>query len=372
MWLNCYFPTDPQTMQYDDEELVQVLEEIENVLDNNVFDDCIIGGDFNYDTCRATGFATIVRDFFRRIGLISVWEKFPINYTHLHTDSKSTSTIDHFFVNEKLLEQIHDAGPLHLGDNLSRHSPIMIKVKVEQVEAKIQQSAALKPRKLAWYKASQDHIDVSTALLDNKLRELVIPEELCCQDLACKCTEHSIARDKHVIDILCTLVESSYQCIPLTARSRQGSRSTKAVGQALPGWNECVAPLKSDSLFWHSIWLSAGRPNSGALFQVMSHARRKYHLAVRQTKRRAANSKAMDLLAASEAGDIALMEELRKSLKGKSEQQVPDSLEGKVTHEDILEKIKECYEQLYNSANTDLAMNNIKEKLEQLITTASM
>ena len=135
-------------------------------------------------------------------------------------------------------------------------------------------------------------------------------------------------------------MESSYQCIPLTARSRQGSRSTKAVGQALPGWNEFVAPLKSDSLFWHSIWLSAGRPNSGTLFQVMSHARRKYHLAVRQTKRRAANSKAMDLLAASEAGDIALMEELRKSLKGKSEQQVPDSLEGKVTHEDILEKIQ--------------------------------
>ena len=104
----------------------------------------------------------------------------------------------------------------------------------------------------------------------------------------------------------------------------------------------------------------------------MSHARRKYHLAVRQIKRKAANSKAMDLLAASEAGDIALMEELRKSLKGKSEQQVPDSLEGKVTHEDILEKFKECYEQLYNSASTDLAMNTIKEKLEQLITTASM
>ena len=39
IWLNCYFPTDPQTIQYNDEELSTVLEEIENILDNNVFDD---------------------------------------------------------------------------------------------------------------------------------------------------------------------------------------------------------------------------------------------------------------------------------------------------------------------------------------------
>ena len=104
--------------------------------------------------------------------------------------------------------------------------------------------------------------------------------------------------------------------------------------------------------------------NSGALF----HARRKYHLAVKQIKRRAADIKARDLLAASEAGDAALMEELRKSLNRKSsEQQVPDSLEGKVTHEEILEKFKDCYQDLYNSASTDAAMVDIKERLEMLI-----
>jgi hypothetical protein len=59
IWFNCYFPTDPQTVQYDDGELKEVLNEIENILDNNDFDDCVIGGDLNYDSTRISGFARI-------------------------------------------------------------------------------------------------------------------------------------------------------------------------------------------------------------------------------------------------------------------------------------------------------------------------
>ena len=104
IWINCYFPTDPQTLQFDDQELVSVLDELENILDNNVFEDCIIGGDLNYDMKRNTGFASAVKDFATRIGVKSVWEKFPVDFTHLHTDMKSTSTLDHFFLNQNLLD----------------------------------------------------------------------------------------------------------------------------------------------------------------------------------------------------------------------------------------------------------------------------
>ena len=68
-----------------------------------------------------------------RLGLVSVWKKFPIDYTHIHTDLKSTSVLDNFFLSERLLEHVEDAGPIHLGDNLSRHSPIMMKIKVENI-----------------------------------------------------------------------------------------------------------------------------------------------------------------------------------------------------------------------------------------------
>ena len=247
----------------------------------------------------------------------------------------------------------------------------MLKLKIEKLNVKSQQQAPFKPRRPAWYKATPEHKDEYTTLLDAKLRALVLPDTLTCQDVSCQCEEHSKARDNHVIDILCTLVETSYQCIPLTAKTRT-SKEGQVVTQPLPGWNQFVAPLKSDSLFWHSIWMSAGRPNSGSLYLVMCHARRKFHLAVKQLKRRAADIKSMDLLAASEAGDAALMDELRKSLNRKcTGQQVPDSLEGKVTHDEILDKFKDCYEDLYNSARTDEAMLHIKERLEQLISAAS-
>ena len=109
IWFNCYFPTDPQSLQFDDQELSIVLDEIENILDSSVFDDCILGGDFNYDTRRTSGFATCMRNFLSRLGLLSVWEKFPIDFTHIHTDLKSCAVLDHFFVNQRLLDNVEDA-----------------------------------------------------------------------------------------------------------------------------------------------------------------------------------------------------------------------------------------------------------------------
>ena len=65
-----------------------ILDEIDKILDNNLFDDCVLGGDLNFDQRRGSGFAACLRDFLDRIGLKSVWEKFPPDFTHLHTDLK--------------------------------------------------------------------------------------------------------------------------------------------------------------------------------------------------------------------------------------------------------------------------------------------
>ena len=65
---------------------------------------------------RDTGFSETMARFMEKIGFVSVWERFPISHTHIHTDYKSTSTLDHFMVNEGLLPFIKDAGALHLGE----------------------------------------------------------------------------------------------------------------------------------------------------------------------------------------------------------------------------------------------------------------
>ena len=136
----------------------------------------------------------------------------------------------------------------------------------------------------------------------------------------------------------------------------------------LPGWNENVAPAKKDALFWHSVWMSLGRPKAGGLYQVMRWTRNKFHYAVRKAKRMAGTMKAKKLLLAAEEGNLALMKEMRNTLgKKNNEQTVPESLDGNDTHDAILERFRECYEELYNSAGTEDAMKMMKTQLQNTV-----
>ena len=103
LWVNVYFPTDPKILNFDEEELVVCQNELQVVLDRGGYDGCLCSGDWNYDARR---FARSMARFLDRVGLVSVWEKFEVDVTYMHTDSKSTSILDNFYVNEILLQNI--------------------------------------------------------------------------------------------------------------------------------------------------------------------------------------------------------------------------------------------------------------------------
>ena len=128
LYINTYFPTDPQTPALNDNELSDVLIELERIMDTAQFDHVLLNGDINYDPSRQSAFARAVREWLQRVNLYSVWDKFPVDYTHIHMDFASTSTLDHFVCNEALLQHVTQAAAMHLGDNPSRHSPIMLRL----------------------------------------------------------------------------------------------------------------------------------------------------------------------------------------------------------------------------------------------------
>ena len=100
----------------------------------------------------------------------------------------------------------------------------------------------------------------------------------------------------------------------------------------------------------------------------MCWTRNKYHYSVRKAKRLAGKIEASNLLEADILGDVALMTEMKRVMGRKnSGQSVPEELDGKVTHDSILERFKECYKELYNSAGSEEAMDSIKHTLEQII-----
>ena len=367
LWVNSYFPNDPLTILFDDTELMDVLNELENILDSSDFDDLIWQGDLNWDMGRASGFSSCMKQFMERLGLVSVWEHHPVSYTHIHTDLTSTSTLDHFVVNERLLSVIADAGVLHLGDNLSRHSPIMLKLNLGSLPVQSKTSTK-STRRPAWYKAEQSHMDEFTRSVDDKLSSLQVPETLRCSDPHCQDRHHTQERDNFVLDVMCSVIETSHQCIPMSG-GRKTSKPECPVERAIPGWKDMVEPYKVDAAFWHGVWQSADRPSRGVLKDIMTRTRNQYHYAVRRLKKMSSSLRARKLLQASETGSCELLKEMKKIKGGKKESNdLPDSVGGASGEHSIVEEFRKVYFALYNSSDTSEDMAVLKEELKTLIT----
>ena len=50
----------------------------------------------------------------------------------------------------------------------------------------------------------------------------------------------------------------------------------------LIGWNDRANKLKNESKFWYRVWVEAGYPTSGVLFQIKKNAKSRYKYEVRR------------------------------------------------------------------------------------------
>ena len=121
--------------------------------------------------------------FLDRVGLVSVWEKFPVDFTYMHTDHKSTSILDNFYVNHGLLQYVVAAGPMHLGDNPSGHSPIMLSLNVGSIPKRPVDEEVRVPRRLAWDRAQEPELKAFTTQLSEQLQKLEEPQSMSCTDV---------------------------------------------------------------------------------------------------------------------------------------------------------------------------------------------
>ena len=162
-----------------------------------------------------------MQEFVSRMGLISLWQEHPVDFTHLDTDNKSTSTLDHFLVSPSLLPLVSGCGVIHRGDNMSRHSPIWLKINLRAPLPLRKKVVAHAPRKPSWPKATDADVFTYTAALTARINNLQVPESMLCTD--CKCTNpmHSQERDNLTLDILLAVVEITHISLPLSGESRQ-------------------------------------------------------------------------------------------------------------------------------------------------------
>ena len=370
IWVNSYMPCDPQTQHFDDTELIETLSEVERILASNSDCEVVWSADMNYDTRRDNHFTRTVSPVLQRLGLTSVWEGRNIDYTHVHTDGVNTSIIDHFLVSPGLLDLVEDCGPLHRGDNLSRHSPILLSLRLGDLVRR-PTAAQPPPRRMpAWDSATTEEKAAYTEQLYQKLQNVRCPQSMLhCRDPLCDDAGHTEERDGAVLDILLAIVETAYTALPLTGGvpGRPGSPPEEQ-RDIIPGWSTEVEPSRLASNACYRAWLAAGKPRQGEVHEAKLKSHAQYRHTVRRVKRASKLYKARGLFGAAMAGDMELMKELRRLKSGKGEMdELAESVDGVSGDCNVAEQFAKVYHNLYTSAESEEEMETLKVKIRQLI-----
>ena len=93
-----------------------------------------------------------------------------------------------------------------------------------------------------------------------------------CDDGHCKSIQHCQNIDYSCRSIINYCLEASVLAF---VRSGNGD---------IPGWTEQVKPELDKAKFWHRMGQEAGKPQSGAVYEVMKRTKHQYHYAVRRVK----------------------------------------------------------------------------------------
>ena len=87
----------------------------------------------------------------------------------------------------------------------------------------------------------------------------------------------------------------------------------------IPGWLEHVKPIRQDMMFWHSVWISAGRPQNTQLHRIYQHLRHQYAYSVRRVKKQENEIRKQKWLNECIEGKVNnILKELRQQRKGSS------------------------------------------------------
>ena len=235
--------------------------------------------------------------------------------------------------------------------NLSDHKPIIFEFTSDCLRLRNISSMTAKSR-LLWDKATIQELQNYKDLLDAFLPKN--EEHLTCNLNECGNKEHLQQIHKKCDNIVNACLTAGRICIPQSLPKRQH----------IPYWSERVKPHQDRALFWHSLWIQAGRPTDGWIASIRRSTRKKYHQAIKCIKReenRLRRERMAQYISENNTRDLWC--ELRK-LKPSSTV-IASVIDGKSNNDDIADLFRQKYESLFNSVLTLKAdIHNISKKLQ--------
>lgn len=275
--INAYLPTDYRSASAT-ELLRETLGDLCGFISTHSHDILIIAGDWNTDMRRSCCFTDNVSAFLSELNLSLVDLHFAdnIGFTYLSHDG-SKSWIDHVAVSTSFSSAITPVYTITDGRNLSDHNPLGFSVNLCTTAVPCP-PVIPKRASVVWSKASpddisryRDFVSSSLAVLGDRLSDDVV---FCCNP---SCTVHQHILDEICLQLVNCLERAAHFSIPSTDISQR---------RRVAGWSQFVKPELKHSQWWHRLWVEAGSPTAGVLFQLKKLAHRRYKYAVRRVRRR--------------------------------------------------------------------------------------
>ena len=364
--VNSYFPTDSLN-NINREDIQETIEAINSVIQNNNFSKAFIFGDINCNFRKNSPHVNYVNNFIEDNSLVKSWEKYDVDFTHVHEANGQTYTsiIDHFFWSQNAEEQIIDAGVIHHVDNKSDHEPIYCTVKINdgiEIRSSNQEAVTSKP-KPSWGKFSQEQKEKFKNDLSNHLEAIQPPPSVSiCNNFKCKQDDHKEEVDEFLINTLESIEKAAESCTP-KFHIPNGRKNHK-----IPGWKTEVKPYRDNAGFWFSVWKSAGRPLNTELHKIMKRTRNLYHFQVKKCRKSEDLIRRNNFLDACLNGSSDIFSEIRKQRK--SDKVTANIIDGK--DENVEEHFSGIYSNLYNSIDDKEAMKKMYVEVENKVNRKSL
>ena len=200
-------------------------------------------------------------------------------------------------------------------------------------------------------------------MLDNRLRSLNIPSSIeNCNNVNCTQSSHHDDTDLFLVKILQSMKTTAKECLPYSMNKSQKSKKAP-----IANWREEIQPFKDKAMFWHSIWISAGRPLNTELHKIMKRTRNVCHLHIRKNKKLAENLKKDAFLEACIDNKCDIFELIRKERQtNTASSAVIDGCSN-----DIENKFADVYQCLYSSVDDENDLGIFKHHLKEKIVSSS-
>ena len=189
--LNGYLPVDNWSKSHVSEDFLYECDIIEQIIDQHLDYQVIIGGDLNVDFNRNNAHDCYFKSLLERHNCTACWNlaQAESDYTFSNEMNNAYSQIDHYCFDNSLLQCVKNVYVYDSDINPPGHRPIVTVMESNPRQIGPKQKT-IHTNRILWHKVNAHHIEFYKCSMDNLLKYHASLDVAQCRDLHCSNDEH--------------------------------------------------------------------------------------------------------------------------------------------------------------------------------------